>query len=167
MGEMNVFGLPVVEESVSAVTLTPSIQLGTRRIHNGEEYVYMYNSGGGTISVGNGVKPITAASGYSVAATSLTDVFSPCFGVVKHVAMATLEYGWVMTRGFTTVVVVSDTTGNFVPLALSTAGKFRSVSLTANTDIAFGGTGLVDAGFALNANTAAGGSVYAFIKANC
>lgn len=151
---------PVIEESVSAVTATPSVELGVRRFYAGEEYIYCYNSGGASIAAGKGVKFITGASGYSVAATSLTDVFSPCVGVVKHTAIASAEYGWVMSKGFATVSVVSASTADYKMLALGAAGSFIEASGTTTLGTA------VAVGYALSHNTGAGGSVYAFIRPN-
>ena len=62
---------------VSASTAAPKASIGDRVIHKGEEYVLCYNAGGASITQGNGVKFITGASGYSVANTSVTDVFNP------------------------------------------------------------------------------------------
>jgi len=149
---------PIQFESVSQVTATPSVDLGTRLWYQGEEYVYCYNSGGGQASKGNGVKFITGASGYSVAATSLTDTFSPCVGVVKHSTMATADYGWVMVRGFASVVMVSATTADYKMIALGVDGKFIEASGTTTM-----GTATV-VGYVLGANTGAGGTAYAFIK---
>lgn len=151
---------PINEESVSAVTATPSVQLGTRRMYKGEEYVYCYNAGGGAIatSVALGVKFVTGASGYSVAATSLTDVFNPFVGVVKNAAFAAGDYGWVMTKGFASVSVVSASTADYKMLALGAAGAFIEASGTTTM-----GTATV-VGHALSHNTGAGGSVYAFIS---
>lgn len=157
----NNFFSPIgLEETPSAVTATPSVELGTRRYWKGEEYIYCYNAGGATIqtTVALGVKLVTGASGYSVAATSLTDVVNPCVGVVKHAAIAAGSYGWVMSKGFATVSVVTALTADYEALALGAAGAFIGVSATS-----VGGTAAA-CGYALNANTGAGGSVYGFIK---
>ena len=151
---------PVVEESVSQVTASPSVEPGTRRFEKGEEYVYCYNSGGGQASVNLGVKFVTGASGYSIAATSLTDVFNPCVGVVKHSTMAAGDYGWVMTKGFATVKLVSASTADYKQIALGAAGSFIEASGTTTLGTA------VAVGYLLSHNTGAGGSAYAFIKAN-
>ena len=160
MAALAVHGGPALEESVSQVTATPSVQVGTRRMYQGEEYVYCYNSGGAQASVNLGVKLVTGASGYSVAQTSVTDVFNPLVGVVKHSTMAAGDYGWVMTRGFATVKVVSAMTADYRMIALGASGSFIEASGTTT----FGTAAAV--GFALNANTAAAGSVYAFVKAS-
>lgn len=149
---------PVVEESVSQCTQTNSVALGTRRWHAGEEYVYCFNAGGAAISTTVGVKLITGASGYSIAATALTDTYSPLVGVVKHTSMAAADFGWIMVRGFNNVKVVSASTADYKMLALGAGGSFIEASGTTTT-----GTATV-VGFALSHNTAAGGLVYAFIK---
>jgi hypothetical protein len=149
---------PVVEESISAVTATPSVGIGMRRWHQGEEYVYCFNAGASQASVNKAVKFVTGASGYSVAVTSLTDVFNPLVGVVKHATLTTDTYGWVMVRGFASVNVVSASTADYKMLALGAAGAFVEASGTTTL-----GTATV-VGYALSHNTGAGGSVYAFIK---
>jgi hypothetical protein len=158
----NVYSVsPVLEESVSQVTATNSVDLGTRVQWRGEEYVYCYNAGGATIATGNGVKFVTGASGDSVAATSLTDVANPCVGVCHQTEADSADYFWVMTRGFRNVVMVSATTADYVPIALGAGGKF--VQHSPLTDAAHVGTYNV-AGYAINADTAAAGSVYALIN---
>lgn len=155
---MDVYGGPLLDGTVSQVTATNSVSLGERALYKGEDYVYCYNAGGASIAQGNGVKLVTGCSGYSVAATSLTDVANPCVGVAKNVAIPSGEYGWIMQKGFTSVVMVSATTADAQAIALGVDGKF----------IAGGGTGVgtgAVAGYALNANTGAGGTVYATIKA--
>lgn len=158
MAAMNVYGGPVPDESVSAVTATPSVAVGQRRIHQGEEYVYCYNGGGSSAAAGKGVKFITGASGYTIAVTSVTDSFNPCVGVVKHVAIGSAEYGWVLTRGFASVSLVSASTADYKMIALGASGSFIEASGTTTI-----GTALA-VGYLLSHNTGAGGSAYAFIK---
>jgi hypothetical protein len=156
---MTFFALaPVLEEPISSVTATPSRNVGDRVIWAGEEYVYCFNAGGGQCNPGNGVKFVTGASGYSVAATSVTDTFNPCVGVVKHVTLTTDTYGWVMTKGFRNVVMVSATTADYKMIALGVDGKFIEASGTTTMGTA------VAVGYVLNANTGAGGTAYAFIR---
>jgi hypothetical protein len=149
---------PVCDESVSQVTATPSQRLGDRRYHAGEEYVYCYNAGSGQASVNLGVKFATGASGYSIAATSVTDVFNPCVGVVKHSTMASGDYGWVMSKGFVNVKVVSASTADYKMIALGAAGTFIEASGTTTLGTA------VAVGYLLSHNTAAAGTAYAFIR---
>ncbi len=160
MGDLKFYGNIAYDETPSAVTATPSVELGSRRVWKGEEYVYCYNAGGAAIatSVNLGVKLITGCSGYSVAATSITDTVNPCVGVVKHAQIGAASYGWVMVKGFATVSVVTALTADYGALALGVDGKFISQS-----DTSVAGTAAVCA-YALNANTGAGGSVYAFVK---
>lgn len=158
MGAMDVHGGPAFEESVSQVTATPSVSLGERRVWQGEEYVYCYNAGGAQVSKGLGVKFITGASGYSIAATSVTDSFNPCVGVVKHSTMAAADYGWVMTKGFASVTLVSASTADYKMIALGAAGTFIEASGTTTLGTA------TKVGYLLSHNTAAGGSAYAFIN---
>lgn len=158
MAEMNVYGGPALEESVSQVTATPSVPLGTRRLYKGEEYVYCYNSGGAQISVNLVAKVITGASGYSIAGTSITDVFNPAVGLVKHSTMAAADYGWVMVKGFGSMKVVTASTADYKMIALGAAGSVIEASGTTTLGTA------VAIGFLVSHNTAAAGTAYGFIN---
>jgi hypothetical protein len=159
MAEMQFHSIgPVVEEGVSQVTATPSVALGTRRFYKGEEYVYCYNAGGAQASVNLGVKFQTGASGYSIAQTSLTDVFNPLVGVVKHSTLAAADYGWIMVRGFSNVKLVSASTADYKMIALGAGGSFIEASGTTTFGTA------VAVGHLLSHNTGAGGTAYGFIK---
>lgn len=156
---MEFYSEPINFESVSQVTATNSVELGFRRWHLGEEYVYCYNAGASTLNVGRGVKLQTGASGYSVAVTFLTDVFAPTVGTVKHTDIPTANYGWIMVKGYQNVKghANSTLTGDYVMLGCSTSGTFGLASYSA------GGTMQV-AAIALNINTASAGTIYAFIR---
>lgn len=148
---------PILEEGVSAVTATPSVEVGVRRTYLGEEYVYCFNAGTGTLSQKMVAKLITGASGYSVAATAATDVFSPAVGVVKHADIAASSYGWVMTKGFATVSPISALTADYVILACGASGSVIQWAAT-------GPTQGVAIGYGLGVNTAAAGDLYAYIR---
>lgn len=160
MGDIKFYSPTMFDETPSAVTATPSVELGARRIWKGEEYVYCYNAGGAAIATSTalGVKLITGASGYSIAGTSITDTVNPCVGVVKHAAIAAASYGWVMTRGFATVTATSNITGDYIGLALEVDGKFADQPITGV------GASYAVCAYGLNVNTGAAGSMYAFIK---
>ncbi len=130
-------GFPAVMESVSAVTATPSVSPGETRFHAGEEYIYVCNAGAISMNVGQfGV--LSANSGYSVTVSSVT-MFDFPLGVVKHAAIPAASYGWLLTRGFTTVNFASNvgagindliypaSQGNFASLANATASLTCSV----------------------------------------
>lgn len=103
----NNFGYPpIVNESVSAVTATPSMMIGVRRFEQGDEYVYVYNTGGQQLSPGNGCI-ISAATSYSITISSVTSV-DTFMGVVKHATITTGAYGWVVTRGFVPMRAVAN-----------------------------------------------------------
>jgi hypothetical protein len=87
-------------ESVSAVTATPSVDIGTRRFDSGREYVYIYN-GGGEVAPGY-VMIATGVSGYTCVATYAFGTSKPlAMGVVRNATLTTGTYGWICTRGFT------------------------------------------------------------------
>jgi hypothetical protein len=112
-------------EPISNVTTANSIELGSRRIHNGNEYVYVYNGGGKDISTGRGAI-VTATSGYTVTVSSASAV-DQFFGVCRYNTITTAAYGWLMTRGFADVVM--DTVGSATAgaaLCAGTNGLWRS-----------------------------------------
>jgi hypothetical protein len=97
----------VNEESVSAVTATPSVQVGTRRLVNGNEYVYCYNDGG---AANKGAPCIlTSTSGYSFVITYATAANTSVafLGLLNNATCAAGSYAWVCTRGFGGAYVVS------------------------------------------------------------
>jgi hypothetical protein len=114
---------PILFESVSAVTATPSVDIGTERVVDGERYVYVYNCSGSTISAGKGVsRPVSAAGGlYSVAVGSaLGDV---PVGWIKHADVPTLNYAWALKRGRVNVAVASSASDQSAgPKAMGAAG---------------------------------------------
>ncbi len=96
------YSQPSYIESVSATTLSPSVQLGAVRTEDGEEYLYVYNGGGASITAGYGCAVLSGSSGYSVTVTSVAAADS-LVGFCKHATFATLTYGWLLTKGYTAV----------------------------------------------------------------
>jgi len=115
---------PIVFEGVSNVTATPSVQLGTERVYQGEKYRYVYSNG--QISPGYGAA-LSGTSGHSVVATGVVSG-ELCAGFVKHVTLTTGTYGWLLTRG---VVDAYNGMTNSAPadgdvVYLATDGKIRT-----------------------------------------
>ena len=139
-------------EPVSQTTLTPSVDLGTRRVEGGKEYIYVYNNGGASITAKYGVC-VSLLSGYSVTVSSVTQV-NHCFGVAP-VTIATAYYGWVQTRGFAVVKMSANNSAAVAdPIRLGTDGLFAVNSVA---------TGYIDipCGFSVEAIASAGtGTVY-------
>lgn len=102
---MAFYGLdPIRFESVSAVTATNSVELGTRVLSGELEYTYVYNAGNSQISVKRACV-LSAVTGYSVTVSSATDsANAPLFGVVVNATLTTATYGWVATRGLVEVM---------------------------------------------------------------
>jgi len=121
------------EESVSAVTATNSIQLGTERWEDGIKYNYMYNKSSSTASVGYAVVRIganaSATSGYSVTVSSTAGDYDIA-GVVYHADVPARQYAWVVTKGAVPAAYSNSgtTAGHYV--ALDGSGVFRSGSAT-------------------------------------
>lgn len=159
-------GLPIEAESVSNVTLTNSVDLGTVRIYHGEEYVYVYNDTSSTVAPGLGM----VMSGYtnmSVTVSSNT-YFNVCIGVVKHATFVTASYGWLLTRGFTNVKMHANSSGIVGdPIYLGAAGAFYGITQANTATTAFSQAtsqfGLVPAGVVLQA-TASAGTAYAYVR---
>lgn len=82
-------------ESISAVTATNSVELGSLRFHDGEWYEYVYSLG--QISPGFG-SAYSGTSGNSVVATGIVSG-EHCAGFCKHVTMTTGTYGWLLKKG--------------------------------------------------------------------
>lgn len=95
---MSYYNQPLLNESVSAVTATPSVDIGTRRWHDGREYLYVYNTGGAA-SPGY-VMISTATSGYTCVVTYAFGANKPlAMGVVRNATLTTGTYGWIVSRG--------------------------------------------------------------------
>lgn len=92
-------------ETPSQVTATNSVDLGSRRFYNGSEYLYVYNAGGASITSGYGVI-MSAMTQYSVTVSSATQ--TDAFAGVAIVTIPTANYGWVLTKGFATIVMGAD-----------------------------------------------------------
>jgi hypothetical protein len=105
MGMSN-YGLQrVFEESVSAVTAKPSVDLGTERWQGGKKYVYMYNASTSTALVKLGVT-YSGMSGYSMTQSSIAG--EGCAGVVYNAQIGPTEYGWVCVRGHVPVTSLGE-----------------------------------------------------------
>jgi len=152
---MSNFGLQTTfEESVSAVTATNSVAIGTERWENGRKYIYAYNKSTSTAGVGYGVV-YSAASGYSVTVSSIAG--ENLAGVVINADIGPTEYGWIVVKGHVPVQSSGNSAiaqGN--KLILDTVGAFT------RTTGATGYTGIV-AGVATG-STATAGTFAAFIN---
>lgn len=163
---LNYHALPVEFESVSAITLTPSVDLGTVRVVSGEEYVYVYNDSGATLSVGYGCV-MSGNTGFSVTVSSAT-YFNLPIGVVKHATFTTLAYGWLLTRGFTNVKMHANSSGIVGdPIYLGAAGTAYGITQSNSATTAFSQAtsqfGLVPMGVCVQA-TASAGVAYAYVR---
>lgn len=118
---------PVAFESVSAVTATPSVEVGTRRHEGDEHYVYVYNAGNSQISPGYGTT-VSGVSGYSVTVSTTTSI-DLAIGFVKHATLTTGTYGWLVTQGFTPVECVqSISAGGLLVLAADGKVALKTIS---------------------------------------
>jgi hypothetical protein len=143
------------EESVSQITAIPSISLGTRRWENGNEYVYVYNTGT-TAAVGYGLIQ-SSNSGYSVTVSAALK--DRCFGVVQNTDLTTNYYGWAQVKGKANIAISADhvTAAAGMGFYLVANGSFGAVTTGAT-----GSTyAAMEAGYTLESiGTAQTGAVY-------
>lgn len=134
----------LLTESVSAVTATPSVELGTTRLEGGNEYVYMYN-GETAADKGLMVTIDPAGTGYDTFTVS-TVADNLMVGVVANATMAASTYGWIQRRGRVTLksATVSSTTYMFCVGANGTAAICSGASNPAGIllEVASGSTGV-------------------------
>ena len=108
----------MVGSPVSMVTATLGAndpEIGSTIENGDEKYIFVYNTGSSTAGIGCGVI-CSGVTNYSVTVSSLTHVDTP-IGVVKHAAIPTGSYGWVLQRGFTSAQAGSAVaTGNALTL---------------------------------------------------
>jgi hypothetical protein len=157
---------PIGFEGVSSVTLTPSVDLGTRRTWGGEEYVYVYNDSGGDCPPGIGLV-MSGNTGMSVTISGTT-FFNTPIGVVKHATLIAATYGWALTRGFTRLLMhaySSGIVGN--PVYVGKDGKFVDLPTKNTIQTAFSQLtsiyGIPIAGVCVQA-TASAGTGYGYVK---
>lgn len=142
---MAFYGLdPINFESVSAVTATNSVELGTERREGSNVYVYCYNAGLAQISQGmfGRLPPTTMSSGYSVTVTNAASQAGGDYivGVAHNATISTGSYGWLCTRGLVYVSLdasaVSMNSGDI--LAAGVDGGFVVAAATLSTGIHLG-----------------------------
>ncbi len=122
----NFHGLETVSlEGVSSVTATPSVQLGARKVVNGEEYVYFYNSTGSAATQGAAMT-ISSLSGYSLtrSTTAGADIVV-CF--VKHADVPAGSYAWGLVRGLVSPLNVSAICAGVI-IMVSSDGKVATAA---------------------------------------
>ncbi|HRZ15356.1 MAG TPA: hypothetical protein P5110_07605 [Candidatus Omnitrophota bacterium] len=163
MGTNAVFSFdPMVGESVSAVTATNSVELGTLRMYDGVVYRYVYNMGNSDIPPTYGVT-MSLTSGYSVTISSVTALADKCFGVVVNATLTTATYGWVAVYGPAKIEAsTTDSLTTGVGITLDVDGTFGSttalIGVTAPTNIKD------ICGKVIGAGTATAGSCLAFVN---
>ena len=121
---------PIEIEGISNVTLTNSVQLGTRQIFNGEEYVYCYNAGGASITAGYGAI-LSGVSGNSVTVSSTAETDVPHV-FCKHATAVTASYFWGLVRGVVQANFTS-TMATGTPIMLGTAGQVMTYTTSAQS----------------------------------
>ncbi len=104
---MGIGYLQTLVRGISHVTATPVATVGDRLLLDGNEYAYAYNGGTLTAQVGMGLAN-SSATGYTGIASHVTAQGWP-IGVVQHVDIPASEYGWVMTRGYASVIAGLNT----------------------------------------------------------
>lgn len=125
---MAYFSPSVCNESVSQVTATNSVDLGTRRVDNGNEYVYCYNDMVSAATLGV-FMIASGGSGYSLVRSSAAALDMPVC-VVKNVAVPAANYFWGLVKGQALLSSLAFAVGDMItvgaqglPLTLS-VGSF-------------------------------------------
>jgi hypothetical protein len=117
-------------QGVSFVTASLGVndpKVGDRSQYGDEEYLFVCNIGSSTVSVGHACT-VSAVTGYSVTVSTLTST-DFIVGVCKHAVIPTGSYGWLVTRGFTSVEMGADNSaaaGNI--LGIGVDGTFAHAS---------------------------------------
>lgn len=145
-----------VSSTVSALSAN-SPQLGDRLFFGGVEHVFGYNAGTTALAPGLAGVLNAAATSYSFTISSVTTT-DLLLGVCRHATIATGFYGWLATRGFTTVQMHADqsaTSGDFVGLGVN--GAFIKHVTSGATDVAYG---TVFGKFPVSIASGASGSAY-------
>ena len=133
---------PVLFESVSAVTASPSVDLGIRRVVDGNEYIYCFNAGNVQISQGMPGLINSANSNFSVSASNAVSQsgWHKFVGVCHNATLTTATYGWLMSKGVAIVALdasaVSMNSGDL--LALGVDGGFVAAVGTSATAVPVG-----------------------------
>lgn len=117
---------PLLEEGVSHVTATNSVDTGTRQWVAGNQYIYVENGSASDAYPGYGMVLEAGASAYSCTISSTTSA-DLLMGVVKHATIPAGSYGWIVAEGFVNVEAGAtlDTSENIV---LGANGAFHPAS---------------------------------------
>jgi hypothetical protein len=132
MANVNQNGAAGYTESVSAVTATNTVSIGTRRYEGGREWLYVYNGNTEQWVPGRGVRLASGATGYTgdiaiPAATTFSAAV--CLGVVVNATITTGAYGWIARQGFVQLENFGATSiGAGEPVVLHTSGTFTRYS---------------------------------------
>ena len=123
---------PIRLTGVSQVTATLGAndpQIGDEAQEGSTKYLFVYNDCNSSLAVGNGVVLTSGATGYSVTISSVTG--DRILGVVKNAAITTGAYGWVVTKGFTSVQMMAASgtaSAAQTPLQIAANGLFAPAS---------------------------------------
>ena len=133
---------PIRFDGVSNVTATRGRndpEVGACIAEGDEEYIYVYNTGASTLSMGH-CAVLSGVTGYSVTVSS-TSSSDLAVGVCKHADIAAGSYGWLMTKGFCEIemAATSGTVAAGGLVEVSVDGAFAPQSNT--TGAGFGPVG--------------------------
>ncbi len=153
---------PIRFESVSQVTATNSVELGTRTTEGLIDYVYCYNGGAEQISQGEGgyLSPASMLSGMTVSVSNAASQAGGerFVGVAHNATITTGAYGFLAVRG--PVLVALDATETSMnsgdQLMPGVDGGFVVAPATLSTGVRLG--------VALNSLVTTVGTGKAFIK---
>ena len=160
-----VYGNPTLfTESVSAVTATNTVALGTMRWEGGNQYRYVYANVAAVIVPGYFADYISGGSGYSIT-NVITTVGDSVAGVVQNTTMTTGTYGWLMIKGLAKINTGANSAlsanRKIVVLASGTVGDF--IANQAATGVS-GILGQMTIGRTITSSTASGLSILCYVS---
>lgn len=133
-------------ESVSSVTSTPSVDIGTYRREGRSKYVYAYNGGnhavwpGDCVVIGTGGTSLT--SNYTFQVTNAAAQVGFFAGGVYHATISTAQYGWIVVDGIcrTRPDTNEASSAEGIWLAVGVDNGYTSAPATCSTGVRIGVT---------------------------
>ena len=139
---------PILFEPVSAVTATPSTELGAERKDGDKKYVYIYNGGAAAITSLSLVSILTAAVGPNTCTVSTTA--NHMAKGIAPISIPAASYGWILKEGPQTISVASGSSSLVLgPQQCGTDGVVKTLVAggypvgNLNTAVVSGNTGLL------------------------
>lgn len=130
--------------SITTLDSALALPLGTRRVVDGNEYLYVHVGGAAQISQGQMgfLSPASMLSGYTVTVSNAASQtgYARVVGLAAHATLATGSYGWLLTRGVGDIALdggeISMNSGDLI--AAGVDGGFVVATATISTGVPLG-----------------------------